>query len=118
MKCIFCKGNCVKNGLDRKFSQRFKCQECKKTFTKDTQKKLLEVKDKRVVIHLILAGYGADEIAECLGLRVYTISKWKKLHLKGLSEILPPKPLLYLDSLIRIYKGIEKSKISRLHLRR
>ena len=114
MKCVFCKGNCVKNGFDRKHSQRFKCQKCKKTFTKDTQKKLLEVNDKRVVLHLILAGCKTDKIAENLGIPTKSITKWKKLHLRGLNEILPTNSLLFIETLIRIYRGIEKKRVSSL----
>ena len=118
MNCISCNNNCVKNGLDRKGNQRFKCQECKKTFTKETKQKLHILKDKRVVLHLILAGCKSEEIAENLGIPANTITKWGKFHLRGLPEILPSKSLLWIETLIRIYRGIEKSKISTLIYKR
>lgn len=118
MKCIFCKSNCVKNGHDRKLNQRFKCQECKKTFTKETQQNILISKKRRVALHLILAGCKFEEIAENLKIPVKTIKKWQNTHLKGISEILPSSPLLWIGSLIPIYNAIEKSKISKLNYRR
>lgn len=120
MHCIFCKSAypCVKNGRDRKGVQRYKCQNCKRTFTGETKEYIIASKKKRLVLHLILAGCEAIDIAVELGIAEKFIKRWKKLYLKELTEILPDQPLLAIHTLITIYKAIEKNRIAVMHIRR
>ena len=112
MKCIYCNDGCVKNGIDRKGNQRYKCQNCKKTFTISTKRNLADLNKKRVVLHLILAGCEISDISEGLEISEQKIKKWKNLHLKNMEAYLPTKPLLNINTLIRIYQAIEKSRIA------
>jgi transposase-like protein len=118
MECIFCKTKysyVVKNGRDRMGKQRYKCDNCKKTFTSATIQNFIELKSKRLVLHLILAGCKTYEIAQELKIPERKINGWKKLHLKELSAILPEQPLLSIITLSFIYKAIEKRRIAAIH---
>lgn len=68
----------------------------------------------RVALHLILAGCSTLEISEELEVPEGFIKKWKNLHLKSLTRILPNEPLLSIITLARIYNGIEKKRIARI----
>jgi transposase-like protein len=118
MQCIFCKSKypCVKNGTDRKGIQRYKCQDCKKTFTNVTRLNLKVSNNKRLVLHLILAGCELTEIAERLEIPQRVVKGWKKLHLKEVNEILPVQPLLSTHTLSVIYKAIEKKRIAAINI--
>ena len=118
MKCIFCKykyAYVVKNGRDRKGKQRYKCDNCKKTFTNSTMQNFIDLKSKRLVLHLILAGCKTDEIAYELKIAEKKIRSWQKSHLKNLYEVLPNKPLLSISTLIIIYKAIERKRIAAIN---
>lgn len=114
--CIYCNGSCYKNGFDRKHKQRYRCKEkrCRRSFTKTTKENLEKLNDKRVVLHLILAGCKISEITDNLNIKESTVKKWIHLHLKNVAKIAPPEPLISFDYLIRIYRGIEKKRISNL----
>lgn len=116
LPCIVCKGGSYKNGFDRNNEQRYKCAEksCGKSFTKTTIKNLNDLDNKRVVLHLLLAGCKIPEIAEKLNIKKSIIKGWMNTYLKELSKIVPGESLLSLRDLITIYRGIEKGRISKL----
>ena len=111
MHCIFCKvkyTHVVKNGRDRLGNQRYKCDRCKRTFTKATAQKIKESKDKRMVLHLILSGCDTAIIGNSIGIEERVIKRWKKNHLKNLIDILPKRPVLSIRALKIIFRKIEK----------
>ena len=118
MGCLYCKGDCVKYGAYADGKQRYKCKKCNKTFSVSTIESFSNEKDKRLVLHLILAGCSKSEIATELGIEEKTIEKWINLHLRGRYTYLPRKPLLAIATLLTIYRAIEKSRISKINLRK
>lgn len=114
MKCLFCEGKAIKNGLYNDHIQRYKCLDCNKTFSERTIDTVNSENNIRLVLHLILSGCSTVDIARELILEEKVIKKWKKLYIKGIRNFVPNKPLLKIQTLIFIYREIEDSRIPKL----
>lgn len=116
MCCIKkCKGRAVKYGLDRKTNQRYKCLKCNRTFSDITIEKIKNEKDIRLALHLILAGCHSRNIERELHIEEKIIKRWSKLYFKGVKKLLPINPLLNITTLIGIYEGIEKGRLTKFN---
>jgi transposase-like protein len=115
MDCIYCLGEIVKYGRYNGIKQRYKCLKCQKTFGDAAIENFKTLRNKRLVLHLILAGCNKSEISAELEIEESIIDKWTKSYLKNTKQIVPAKPLLAVRTLITIYMAIEKSRISKLH---
>lgn len=118
MNCLYCAKACVKYGLYGRSNQRYKCVKCNRTFSDVTISNFNTEKSKRVVFHLLLAGCTKKDIAYHLEIDARTIKKWIIRHWKDQKGFVPDKPLLSINTLIGIYQGIEKSRITKFNYRR
>lgn len=116
MNCIFCLGDTVRNGKDRQGRQRFKCcqNHCGKSFTLISNSPTI-ISKKRLTIHLLVAGCDISDIATKLELEERLVKIWKEKYLSNLSAIKPREPLLSINTLLTIFKAIEKKRISKLN---
>lgn len=117
MTCLYCKGRCVKNGPYSKTKQRYQCKskKCKRTFSDSTIEKFKTGKNKRFVLHLILAGCSNQGIAEELEMDEKIIIKWRKIYFRRLNELLPDKPSLTIPKLKVKYERMERSRITKFN---
>ena len=109
MKCLYCKGRSVKNGLFSINKQRYKCLNCDRYFSDVTIENRNNKKPILLVLHLILAGCSNWSIHYELGIDEKIIKKWRKIYFKVGRRFLPPEPLLPIRKLIAVYEKIEKS---------
>jgi len=91
LECIYCKEKNVIKHSKQNGIQRFRCNDCKKTFSSSSiipseRKELI-----RKSLHLLLDGYKTKEIADYLNLSYDTINNWKNKYLRKLKELLPDK---------------------------
>ncbi len=88
-QCIYCKGVCCKNGHGRNGEQRYKCIEkkCGRSFTQNTENELKSNNQKRVVLHLVLAGCKVSDVSTQLNIKRTIIKKWIHFHLKDAKNI-------------------------------
>lgn len=114
MNCIDrkCNGDIVKNGLDRNLRQRFICKTCGKTFSLNTGESDKLKSQKRIVLHLLLAGCEIKDISEELDIEQTTLINWKQKYLG--KEINPSKALLSIHTLLKIFRALEKRRVAKI----
>ena len=79
MTCHNCKIACQKHGKDRKGNQRFKCQQCSKTFLAPQEKPLdtmyLRIEKADLVLSMLLEGNSVSSVERITGVHHTTILK-------------------------------------------
>lgn len=79
MTCHNCRTACQKHGKDRKGTQRFRCQQCSKTFLEPRDKPLegmyLPMEKAEMVLHLLLEGNSVSSVERVTGVNHETILK-------------------------------------------
>jgi transposase-like protein/IS1 family transposase len=79
MTCHNCKTACQKHGKDRKGNQRFKCQQCSKTFLATQEKPLdtmyLPIEKAEMVLSMMLEGNSVSSVERISGVHHTTILK-------------------------------------------
>ena len=81
IKCIHCESkNCVKFGRNPKEKQRYKCNECGKTFQEDYSNNGAKPEVKLLIVKMSMNGSGIRDISRVLGISQMTVlSVLKKL---------------------------------------
>ena len=79
MTCHNCRTECQKHGKDRKGNQRFKCQQCSKTFLAPQRKPLdtmyLPIEKADLVLSMLLEGNSVSSVERITGVHHTTILK-------------------------------------------
>ncbi len=79
MTCHNCRTECQKHGKDRKGNQRFKCQQCSKTFLAPQEKPLdamyLPIEKAELVLFMLLEGNSVSSVERITGIHHTTILK-------------------------------------------
>lgn len=73
MKCKFCKGKCVKYGVQKDGTQRYKCKKCGKTQQGDYKYKAYDTDIDNQIVLLTKEGVGIRGLSRCLGVSVSTV---------------------------------------------
>ena len=73
MKCKFCKGKCVKYGVQKDGTQRYKCKKCDKTQQGDYKYKAYDTDIDNQIILLTKEGVSIRGLGRCLGVSVSTV---------------------------------------------
>lgn len=115
MDCKYCKFDCVKNGFDRKLNQRYLCLNCRRTFISVELDSVKLMREKRIVLHLILAGCSEADIAEEMEISKQLVITWCNLYLKNRKKLIVRTQKIAVSNLVTIFRGIEKSRISYLN---
>ena len=73
MKCKFCKGKCVKYGVQIDGTQRYKCKKCGKTQQGDYKYKAYDTDIDNQIVLLTKEGVSIRRLGRCLGVSVSTV---------------------------------------------
>ena len=73
MKCKFCKGKCVKYGVQKDGTQRYKCKKCGKTQQGDYKYKAYDTDIDNQIVLLTKEGVSIRGLGRCLGVSVSTV---------------------------------------------
>jgi|GEM_PF-6525275 len=116
--CIRCSSlKLVKNGRDNKGRQRYKCQECSKTFTLASSKNPEIRRTKRLASHLLILGYPLEAVAEKLNITVKEASSWERKYLPKLDDLKGAGKLIDIhyahNSLSALDKGKRPERINK-----
>ena len=90
MLCKYCIINkSVKSGFDRKNNQRYRCKVCGKTFVRLSREddKAIKMQNMRLLIHLILEGFGVSQLSDWTGIPERAIIRHRRFYLKKWREI-------------------------------
>src|ERR1035441_10881040 len=79
MTCHNCRTEAKRHGRDRKGNQRYKCQQCSKTFLEPREKPLdgmyLPIEKAEAILRMLLEGNSVSSVSRILDVHIATIDR-------------------------------------------
>ncbi len=87
-KCRYCwqEDYCIKSGLNRNGTQRYRCRLCKRYFTAISERKRASHELQTRAVRLYLDGLSLRAVARLLGVHHQTVGRWVSSHTQELRE--------------------------------
>ena len=117
MKCKFCKGKCVKYGVQKDGTQRYKCKKCGKTQQGDYKYKAYDTDIDNQIVLLTKEGVSIRGLGRCLGVSVSTVLVRIKKIADGIEmpRIKPHREYEVDEMLSTIFKTVNSSAPSKIY---